>query len=148
GFCGNPAAPRRSGIRETLRRYVRSRGGCMNCPNENSLRAFYDGELDAANRSQIEQHLASCPECRARLHKTEIAADRVRAQIAALDEPSAAPDLDAHRALSRFKAEHEGAADRVSFLDRLFAQPWRPAWVAGFAVVLLVLGLDFSSVFN
>jgi hypothetical protein len=117
----------------------------MNCPNENSLRAFYDGELDAANRSQIEQHLASCPECRARLHATEIAANRVRAQIAALDEPSAAPDLDAHRALSRFKAEHEGAADRVSFLDRLFAQPWRPAWVAGFAVVLLALGLAFPS---
>jgi hypothetical protein len=116
----------------------------MNCPNENSLRAYCDGELDVASRPQIEQHLANCPECRTRVREIEVAANRVRAQIAVLDEPTVAMDLDAHRALSRFKAEHEGT-DRVPLLARLLAQPWRPAWVAGFALFLLALGLAFPS---
>jgi hypothetical protein len=116
----------------------------MNCPNQNSLRAYYDGEIDAPSRAEIEQHLANCPECRARVHEIEVAASRVRGQIGVLDEPAATPDLDAQRALSRFKAEHEGASDRIPVLARLFAHP-SPAFLAAFAVILLALALAFPS---
>ena len=117
----------------------------MNCPNQNSLRAYYDGEVDAASHPEIKRHLADCPECRERIREIEGAASRVRGQLAVLDEPAAAPGLDSQRALAHFKAEHEDAAARPPVLARLFARPWRPAWVAGFAVVLLVLGLAFPS---
>ena len=117
----------------------------MTCPNQNSLRAYYDGEVDAAIHPQIEQHLAGCPECRARVREIEVSANRVRTQIAVLDEPGAAPGVDPQRALASFKAKHEGAADRIPLFARLFAQPWRPAWIASFALILLILGLAFPS---
>jgi Putative zinc-finger len=116
----------------------------MNCPNQHSLRAYYDREIEAASRAEIERHLVSCPECRGRIHEIELAATRVREQISVLDEPAAAPDLDSQRALARFKSVHEGAPDRAPLLTRLFAHP-SPAWVAGFAVILLALALAFPS---
>jgi Putative zinc-finger len=116
----------------------------MNCPNQNLLRAYYDREVDAASRAELERHLANCSECRARVHEIEMAANRVRAQIGVLDELPASPDFDSQRALARFKAEHEGAPDRISLLARLFAHP-SPAWAAAFAVILLALALAFPS---
>jgi hypothetical protein len=48
----------------------------MNCKDiEKLLVLYHDGELDQAQREEIESHLAECPRCRARL-----------AELAALDE--------------------------------------------------------------
>ena len=41
----------------------------MNCVTENDLRAYHDGELDAAARQEIEAHLASCAPCASRFGK-------------------------------------------------------------------------------
>jgi Putative zinc-finger len=117
----------------------------MNCPNQNSLRAYYDGEIDAASRPQVEQHLANCPECRACVHEIEVAANRVQGQLAVLDEPAGALDLDAQVALSRFKAQDSLGEGHASLLARIFAPRSRPAWIAAFAVFLLALGLAFPS---
>jgi Putative zinc-finger len=118
----------------------------MNCPNPNSLRAYYDGEIDAANRPEIELHLANCPECRARLREMEVAANRVHGQLAVLDEsPSAAADLNPQIALARLKAQHGLGEQQASLPAGLFARAWRPAWVLGFAILLLGLSLAFPS---
>jgi len=117
----------------------------MNCPNQNSLRAYYDGEIDATHRPEVEQHLANCPECRARVREIELAAQRVHGRLAVLDEPTAAGDVNPQIALTRFKTQHDMGDQRDSLLARLFARAWRPAWVLGFAVLLLGLSLAFPS---
>jgi anti-sigma factor RsiW len=117
----------------------------MNCPNENSLRAYRDGEADAAARPEIERHLTDCPQCRARLREIEAAANRIQGQLAVLDESAGAFGLDPQRALARFKAQHNAHEERSSLLVRGFARRWRPAWVTSFVVILLGVCLAFPS---
>lgn len=117
----------------------------MNCPNENSLRAYRDGEADAAARPEIERHLTDCPQCRARVGEIEAAASRVQGQLAVLDESAAALGLDPQIALARFKTQHNAREERGSLLARVFAPRWRPAWVTSFVVIVLGVCLAFPS---
>ena len=41
----------------------------MNCVSENILRAYQDGELDAAGRLEVEAHVANCGLCAQRLQE-------------------------------------------------------------------------------
>jgi Putative zinc-finger len=116
----------------------------MNCPAENVLRAYSDGELESARASEFEQHLARCSQCRGRLAEITSAAAHVQAQLGSLDV-SGVEAVDARVALSRFKAQLADNEPRVSILARLFAPQWRPVWMTATVALLLGAFLAFPS---
>jgi putative zinc finger protein len=116
----------------------------MNCPAENLLRAYGDGELESARASEFEQHLAQCSQCRGRLAEITSAAAHVQAQLGSLDG-AASETVDPRMALSRFKAQVADSERRVPILARLFAPRWRPVWVTSTVVLLLGAFLAFPS---
>lgn len=50
----------------------------MNCPNEQTLSAFHDGELPSAEMSQVRSHMASCDACREMLAMLQQASSLVK----------------------------------------------------------------------
>src|SRR5712671_7052042 len=60
-------------------------------PADGDLRALLDGELTAARRLDVEQHVGECAACRARLSALEVAVQETRALLDLL--PSAAPAM-------------------------------------------------------
>ena len=116
----------------------------MNCPAENLLRAYSDGELQSASASEVEQHLANCAKCRERLAEMTSAAAHVQAHIGSLDA-SSSESADANIALSQFKAKLADEEPRASAIAALFARRWRPAWVAAAAVIFVATFLAFPS---
>jgi Putative zinc-finger len=117
----------------------------MNCPAEHTLRAYQDGELERAERTEIEKHLANCSPCQNRLGEIGAAASRVEKHLASLDVPATDRSLDPHVAFARFKAEHDTGDERRSIFVHLAAPRWRPAWALTFAAVLLITFLAFPS---
>jgi anti-sigma factor RsiW len=79
------------------------------CPDkEPMLHALLDGELDAANASALEAHLATCPGCAARLRTLESLHDR----LASLP-PAAAPASLKRRIAADLDREARKARRRV-----------------------------------
>jgi anti-sigma factor RsiW len=68
-------------------------------PADGDLRALLDGELPAAQRSEVEQHTTTCGSCRARLAALEFASQETAALLNLL--PSAAPDLQVESIVAR-----------------------------------------------
>lgn len=110
----------------------------MSCLTDGTLQARLDGELSEEELQAVNAHLAACAACRARAEILAVRAGEVRRALAAL-EPEPGQDLpDAHVALARFRAEHGGeAVEASSWLARVFARRWRPAW-AGLALLALI----------
>ncbi len=117
----------------------------MNCLSEETLRAYHDRELGAAEFTQVESHLANCPQCRSLLGEIARVADRVQGRLLSLDASPSEPGVDPQIALVRFKAQRAAADDRALFLQRAFAKRWRPAWVTGIVVALVLFSLAFPS---
>jgi hypothetical protein len=117
----------------------------MNCIGENILRAYHDGEVEAVAVPEIEAHLASCATCVKRLEEIVATSAGVHSRIASLDAGSAHTSIDPQVALSRFKARHDAPAGSDSFLSRVLARRWRPAWVIGMASVIILCALMFPS---
>lgn len=117
------------------------------CPDLSLWRAYLDGELPAADRARLDQHLAACTTCPARL--TELAATAAFAgqAIATLAPLPAATATDlALRRVSARLDERPAASwtERLAALVApLLATPARLALTAGLSglVVLLVLAL-------
>jgi anti-sigma factor RsiW len=94
----------------------------MNAPcldKESMLHALLDGELDAANASALETHLAACPACAQRLETLKALHER----LAALP-PTPAPEALKGRIEAMIGAEATKAARRQ-------ARPARPGLLAG-----------------
>jgi len=58
-------------------------------PGELELQAYFDGELPATQRSQVEAHLQGCPACGAQVRRMEV----VAAALATLEEQPAEIEL-------------------------------------------------------
>lgn len=114
----------------------------MNCPSDGTLQARLDGELEAAELQEVNQHVASCSSCRSRLELMQAQAERVQGALATL-APST-ETADAARALARFRAAmDEELEPKRSWFHKLFAPRLRPAWgvlalVCAVAVLLSV----------
>ena len=125
----------------------------MNCPSEEMLRAYHDGELaggelTGGQRAEMEGHVANCAECRARLAEISVIAARVQERLHALEADAAGAEgaaTDAHAALARFRARVGDEEDRAPILARLFAPRWRLAWAAGAVAAILLVSLAFPS---
>ncbi len=114
------------------------------------LRAYADGELDAAEREQVAEHLAGCAPCRERL-------DALRTEAAALDarlRPLAPGPLDApqrERALARLLEQEndEGfvpVTGGIMLGNRTLSKGWQRALTGIAVVAVLAVTLAFAPV--
>jgi Putative zinc-finger len=129
----------------------------MNCLPENSLRAYHDAELSAAQDAEIEAHLGTCGSCSDRLRELTGRSERVQGHLEALGAAAAATNIDVHGALSRFKTQHGGARESVPLVAQLnvdrpnetnvrtpgWAKQWRPVWIGAVAATILLCSLAF-----
>lgn len=117
----------------------------MNCPNESTLRAYLDAELNPAEVSELKVHLQMCPVCEARLRALAVTAERVTSQIASLSAPPSTLESNAHIALARLRPQLNAPAERVPLLARIFARRWRFVWAASVAIAVLAISLMFPA---
>ena len=117
----------------------------MNCPTDDTLRAYLDAELSPNDLSEVRQHLQNCPACEARLQALSATAQRVGSQLASLDASPSASQANPQIALARFKAKLAESQQPVPFFSRIFAPRWRFAWAGSFAAVVLLLSLLFPA---
>jgi anti-sigma factor RsiW len=91
----------------------------MMCPERERLQAYFDAELDAAGVAQLEQHLATCADCRAELAALEAGRGALRAHFAAAraPQPLRAGIL---RALDAEEQQSRPARTRASWRTRPF----------------------------
>src|SRR6266404_3400912 len=115
----------------------------MNCPNDAILRTHLDDELSGADLTDVTQHLASCAACRRRFEEMANQKSRVNDALARL--PNACDTTDPAVAYARFRAElAPELAAQPSFVSRLFAPRWRPAWGGVTAVCVIGVVLSFG----
>lgn len=115
----------------------------MTCIEEGILRARLDSELSGADLVQANEHLATCPDCRARFEK--LSADTLRTRD--LLEPLLSPMDDTISpavAYAQFQSQFLDIKKRPTLVSRMFARGWRPAWglAAAFGVLAIALGLN------
>jgi len=104
----------------------------MNCEQaEVFIHALVDGELDAINTREVEEHVAACPACAAKLE--ELRALRAAMAQARLKEPAPA------RLVSRIDEALPGGDTRVVAL-RHFMRPSRRSFFGGFAAGAVLSG--------
>ncbi len=118
----------------------------MRHPSEGALRAKIDGELEASELLEIDQHLAACGDCRERLQKIACEAKDVGEAISTL-QSSAVPPGDSERAWRRLQArqESEDAPRRTgNVLSTLFLRHPAPAWSAAAVSALVVILVSFA----
>src|SRR6266851_2626297 len=94
------------------------------------IHAYADGELDVVNAREIEQHLSTCEDCRARER-------RIRALRNTLVKSG-----PAYRAPARLRKTVRATLRRETKSARDFFSPWL-LFATGAACVLLILGVAF-----
>jgi hypothetical protein len=117
----------------------------MNCPDESTLRAYLDGELNPAEIADLKNHFQACPMCEARLQGLSTTAQRVTSQLASLSAPPSALEANPQIALARLKAQLDAPEERVPFFAGIFGRRWRFAWAASLAAAVLAISLLFPA---
>jgi len=117
----------------------------MNCPTDNTLRAYLDHEFEPLDPAEFQTHLASCPTCRERAGALSSSALRVGTHLASLDAPPSLSESNPQVALARFKANLAALESHPSLFARIFSPRWRFAWTASLAALLIGLSLLFPA---
>jgi hypothetical protein len=117
----------------------------MSCISENILRAYQDGELDAAGRAEVERHLAGCDACAQKSREMAGTAAMVSGRLSTLDAGAADGSEDAKVALASFKARHDSGTESPARMTRMLDRRWRPAWVTAMAATIIFAALAFPS---
>jgi len=115
----------------------------MNCIDDGMLRAHLDGEVTGSELAAVDQHLASCPECRARLEQLRGQSTRTKHMLATLSDSNTAPVHPAV-AYAQFSRRLPSDPARAGWFSRLFAPRFRPAWgiAAGVILISAVVGIN------
>jgi hypothetical protein len=113
----------------------------MTCVDDGIFRARLDGELAGIALAEIDQHLASCSDCRARFEKLRAETARTADLLATLAPAADVTAINPAVAYARFSSQFGTAEEpKASWISRLFAPRWRPAWgLAAVAVVVAIL---------
>jgi hypothetical protein len=116
----------------------------MICQNIDSgmLRARLDGELAASELEQVNQHLAACSDCRARLEKLTTETERAANLLATL-APTGDDTTNPTSAYAQFSSQFGNEQTKARWFNRLFAPGLRPAW--GVAATIVVIAI-FSGI--
>ena len=111
----------------------------MICLQDGILRTRLDGELGGSELEAVNQHLATCADCRSRFEKLSTETARTQDLLASLapGEIERSPAV----AYAQFIAQFGTAPEtKTSWINRLFAPRWRPVWgLAAAAVAIAVL---------
>jgi hypothetical protein len=113
----------------------------MSCIHDDILRAHLDGELPASELGGVGEHLAACADCRARFEKLRAEALHTEKLLAILAPAADNSPINPGEAYWQFR-NSVGTVDepRASWITRLFAPRWRPAWgLAALAVTVAIL---------
>jgi len=119
----------------------------MTCFDDGILRARLDGELAGTELAEVDQHLASCADCRVRFEKLSAETASARDLLATLAPADNDTALDPAAAHAHFRSRF-GTADepKTSWISRLFAPRWRPAWGLAAAAVMVAILVGVSPV--
>lgn len=102
------------------------------------LSARCDGTLSERQRGRLDDHLASCPECRREaFYFSEIAATAGR-----METVSVRPDFDVRLRAAIHRAETTPSRTQ-SWYQLLVTRPWRPALAV--CSMILVMGLSYGA---
>ncbi len=112
----------------------------MICFDDGILRARLDGELTGTELADVDQHLASCADCRVRVEKLSAETVRTADLLATLDPAGDVTAINPAVAYAQFRSQF-GTADepKASWISRLFAPRWRPAWGLAAAAVMVAI---------
>jgi hypothetical protein len=115
----------------------------MSCIHDEILRAHLDGELPASELGGVGEHLAACAGCRARFEKLRVEALRTENWLAILAPAADNFPINPGEAYLQFR-NSVGTVDEptASWITRLFAPRWRPAW--GFAALAMTVAILVS----
>ncbi len=108
---------------------------------ENTLRTYLDHELAEAEQALVQDHLATCAECRAELAALETRAANVKARLATLAPGRTEAARAATVALAQFKRK-----EKSTMLQSLFSRRMRPVWAGVTLVAVLAIALSFAPV--
>jgi Putative zinc-finger len=115
----------------------------MICIQDEVLRAHLDGELPDTELGAVSQHLARCADCRTRFEKLRArtlgTANLLAILAPAADNFTINPGEAYAELRNRFGTADEPTA---SWIARLFAPRWRPAW--GFAALAMTVAILLS----
>jgi len=115
----------------------------MNCADlEISICDYVDGALDAAQKAEVEAHLADCPLC-AELARDAAAAVRFMVRAAEVEPPPELVTRILFDAPWRRGANPTGAH---RWINAIFSPFQQPRFVMGMAMSILSLSLMFNSV--
>lgn len=119
----------------------------MTCTNidDGILRAHLDDELSGTELAELSQHLASCADCRARVEKLNAERAQTGDLLTALAPAGDVTASNPAVAYSEFRSQFGTSDEReASWISRLFAPRWRPAWglAAGVVVVAVLVGVN------
>jgi hypothetical protein len=115
------------------------------CITLGTLRARLDGELSEIKSQSVDDHLATCPDCRRQAEDLASRDKRLNALFSVLTFPASESTTDAKFALARFKSRHRAANQEKPSLFNQFSRRLRPAWgVLALLVVVAVFSLSSS----
>jgi hypothetical protein len=104
------------------------------------FRARLDNELTSTELEQLNQHLASCIQCRGQMDKLAGDTARVHESLSALTPKREQLPVDAISAYADFRNQLAAETPSpASWLERLLAPRWRPAW--GLIAVAAMVGV-------
>lgn len=112
---------------------------------DGELRAFHDQELGAGESERARTHLLDCQRCQQRGAELARRADEAGHYLASLapipeEIPRSSETARAHLEARRSEKE------KMSMIQKIFARPYRPAWIALGVIAILAAGLAFPSV--
>ncbi|HEY6185483.1 MAG TPA: zf-HC2 domain-containing protein [Terriglobales bacterium] len=116
----------------------------MTCLHDGILRARLDGELAGEELNEVDQHLATCNNCRAHFEKLSANTTRTYDLLTSLS-PVEGNTTNSAVAYAQFRNQFVTIAERKpSWADRLFAPRWRPVWglVSAVVVIAILIGID------
>src|SRR5258708_6455037 len=130
--------PCRGGIPQPLPRTSSERGGTMTCIDDGILRAHLDSELAGFELAEVTEHLVSCADCRACFAKLRAERSQMEDLLTTLAPPADSITINPAMVYAQFNQQFGTANEpKATWIDRLFAPRWRPAW--GFAAVAMVV---------
>ncbi len=113
------------------------------CCSEGTLQAYFDGELGGGERRQVEEHLRSCPRCRALLARLEGEQELVDRTVGSYLAAPRATGVKAARDWDRLESGLRPVKKESWYV---MARRHRLALIGMAAVLTLAIGLSFGSV--
>lgn len=113
--------------------------------SEGALRALHDDALNAEERAQVQEHLATCSECAKKDSILRERADRVGSLLSKLEPQPRSMLITVALARSRFEAYRQKRKEQ-QMARNPFSPRYRPAWAVAALVLLTVITLTVPPV--